>query len=87
MTQTDAEVFAAAMGEDGLTFRLEDGRSLDEVADEHGAEPVYGYTHGYKLVFCDDSIVTVTGSVWDLGYEECWCLRGAGHEDDCEASQ
>ena len=37
----------------------------------------------YKMVFADDTVITVISGVWDHGYRDCWCWESTGHLEDC----
>lgn len=38
-----------------------------------------------RYQFRDGSVVTVAGDAWDIGYPDCSCWQGVGHDERCEA--
>ena len=40
-------------------------------------------TNAVRYTLPDGSVITIDGSVWGLGYPGCYCLRSAGHVDNC----
>ena len=75
----------AELFEDGQSFEAADGRSLDEVCTEAGADVVRDGDQ-VRYEFVDGSVLTAVGGGWDLGFSGCWCWRGANggrHVDGC----
>jgi len=82
---TTAQTIAAQLGDDGQTYRTDDGRDLDELCEAAGARTdARGSSVRYD--FPDgSSIVDSCGAAWDLGLPEgCHCWAGQGHNEDCE---
>ncbi len=78
-----AGTVAEIMGNDGQKYDLLDGRTLRDVCEEHGATTeVDGDT--MKFTFSDESMITDSGSAWDISYADCGCWGGGGHTDECE---
>lgn len=83
---TTAQKLSALLHDDGQTWHTDDGRLLDDWCEEEGArrESLDGHgTSVYRYTFKDDSVITVAGDAWDLGYLDCYCWQGAGHNDVC----
>ena len=84
---TDAERIAARFNDDGMTWTDAEGNDFAEVCDELASDIDNGrHDRGdgdYRYTFADDSVIVVLGDCWDLGYTDCWCMRGAGHSDTC----
>jgi hypothetical protein len=40
----------------------------------------------WRAIFPDGSVITASGGAWDIGYPECWCWQGNGHES-CTAGE
>lgn len=93
-TGTIADQIAAAAGDDGRRWylkydlTLDDGRrflagtyfvevlravatSTDQRPDDSGIT---------RYTFADGSVIVPAGDGWDLGYPDCFCWQGAGHE-------
>ena len=80
--RTTAEMIAAALGDNGMTWRTNDGVSLDELADQadgsvdrHPSKPDV-----CRWVFPDGSVITGAGDAWDFGFTACWCWAGCPGE-------
>jgi hypothetical protein len=84
---TSAESVARQLGGDGSRWRTDDGRTLDDLVQEYGGM-VENWRHSpdWKAVFPDGSVITACGGAWDLGFPECWCWQGNGHES-CTAGE
>ena len=90
VTLTAAELIAAALGHDGQRWATPDGVTLDDLIDLHDGgiehQPGIG-CDSWRAVFADGSAITVSGgAAWDIGYADCWCWAGHGHED-CTAGE
>jgi hypothetical protein len=90
---TTAETVAAKLDDDGSRFwtgsRAGDGAHLDELAKNRAGRREQREERSsdeYRWIFPDGSVVTVCGAAWDLGYADCWCWDGSGHDEGCEAS-
>lgn len=60
------------------------GLELESLCGQIAETVVYGMDPvDRRYVFHDGSVITVTGSFWDLGYDGCWCWQGLGHEVGC----
>ena len=89
-----AQQIAAALDNDGQQFRTRptDDRepvTFDELVEKHGSASIDwrdGWRTGdtYRLTFSDESVITVAGSAWDLGFTGCFCWEGCP-DDDCGA--
>lgn len=91
-TPTIAEQISALLDDDGQRWTARDGRDFDQLVADHGGATTEwrdGWHTGdtYRLVFRDGSIITVAGDAWDFGFADCWCWEGAGHNDDCTATE
>lgn len=104
--QTQAEVVAEKMGNDGLSFVQggtsvwsewaakgmldEPPKTLAELCREAGAtakmsERTHPAANRIRWTFPDGSAITIVGDTWDLGFANCFCQQGHGHEpDNCE---
>jgi hypothetical protein len=86
---TAADAVARELGHDGTRWRTEDGRTLDDLVQEYNGmveNRDWRYSPEWRAIFPDGSVVTACGGAWDLGYPECWCWQGNGHED-CTAGE
>jgi len=67
--------------DDGQHFTADNGIELSKICADFAG--VQGTTrdseHGERYVFPDDSVITIAGAGWDLGYPDCWCWQGTGH--------
>lgn len=86
---TIAEAIANALGNDGMAWRTAENVSFDALIAQHGgAHRDHNERPGTEMVryrFCDGSIITGAGAAWDIGFSDCWCWAGAGHQDNCES--
>ena len=93
---TTARQIGAMFGDDGQRWRTDDGRELDNVCREYGAQsPDADYhrsgEHGARRYrFTDGSTIIATDGGWDFGLpgasDDCWCWAGANdgqHNDGC----
>jgi hypothetical protein len=86
---TAAEAIARELGHDGTRWRTDDGRTLDDLAQEHDGmveNRDWRYSPDWKAIFPDGSVITACGGAWGLGFPECWCWQGNGHEN-CSAGE
>ena len=74
---TTAERIAKILSDDGQTWEDENGRTLDDLATEHGA-----YTerhpekhHLTRYVFPDGSAIVASEGAWDIEGAEPWSWR------------
>ena len=53
---------------------------------ENAKEIIYHETDNLvqKFILEDDSIITMSHDVYEVGFLECFCWRAAGHTDTCE---
>lgn len=83
---TTAEKFAELMDNDGQNFEdFED--ALDSLGCIRSEWKGDRRTPPVRYTFADGSVVVEYDGCWDLGFSDCWCMRGAGHNDDCEAKK
>jgi hypothetical protein len=91
---TQAEKIAEQLGMDGQVWATKDGQSLDDLCEAARGTKSYqrgwgidgnytGHTSSYKYTFFDGSVITCHGAAWDLGYADCWCWAGYGHDESC----
>lgn len=82
---TTAELVASLLDDDGMQWKTSDGRSLEDLCQEHQAS-----SHRDDDVmawnFPDGSTIVAAGAIWDLGYSDCYCWRGNGHDQACVES-
>ena len=86
---TTAEKIAARFDDDGLTTTDATGKSMCEVCSDAG-RVVRGQgvqQHLTQYIFADGSAITVADGAWDIGYTDCFCWRGEGHDDDCRMTE
>lgn len=85
-TQTQADQIAARYQDDGQVFRDAEGIELTEALRKAGAsvDRRDGSGDVVRYTLPDRSVITVAGDAWDLGYADCYCWQGAGH-DKCSA--
>jgi hypothetical protein len=84
---TSAEDIARQMGHDGTRWRTDDGRTLDGLVQTFGGTVQHRpgrSSDEWRAIFPDGSAITASGGAWDIGYPECWCWQGNGHES-CSA--
>jgi len=90
-----AQTISALLNDDGQVFAAADGRTLEDLTEAHGAtittpngawdSPTPNGAWA-RYVFGDGSVITVVGNGWDLGYPDCYCWQGVGH-NDCVAEE
>lgn len=71
---TIAAVIARQLGDDGQTWETEDGRTLDQLAEEHGAVTTTHPDKPYltRHLFDDGSAIVVSEGAWDIEGSEPW---------------
>jgi len=37
-----------------------------------------------RYVFEDESAITIMAGAWDIGFKDCWCWAGLGHDEECK---
>ena len=81
-TPTIAETIAAALGDNGMTWRTADGATLDQLAEQAGGELDRHPRRPdvCRWIFPDGSVITAAGDGWDFGFATCWCWAGAPFE-------
>ena len=91
-TTTAAEQISILLHDDGQTYVDDDGRELDQICRDAGAEVEYSDCDSIhsrtsqtriRYTLSDGSVILDAGDAWDLGYHDCWCWRGEGHNDEC----
>jgi hypothetical protein len=65
------------------------GQHIEEACRErtlgiHGGETWQGET--VRFHFTDNSAITIAEGGWDIGYPNCFCWEGVGHNNDCPYS-
>ena len=89
--ETEAERFADLFGYDGQIWTTKDGNAFMDLLEEFNAKAEWrdGFRVGEVIrhTFADGSVILETGGGWDLGYSDCFCMNGAGHNDDCEEAK
>ena len=90
VTPTAAKLIARALGHDGQRWATPDGVTLDDLIDLHGGRvdrhPEFPSVELWRAIFADGSALLVATNAWDIGYPECWCWQGNGHEN-CTAGE
>jgi hypothetical protein len=71
---TTAEQIAAMLGDDGQTWETEDGRSLDQLAEEYGAVTATHPNKHYltRYLFNDGSAIVASEGAWDIEGSKPW---------------
>ena len=84
---TTAEQIAKRFGDNGLSFTDSSGVTLDDACHEIACRVRHPVDHGTRrYLFSDGSAITIAhDAAWDLGYTDCWCWQGQGHDEDCTA--
>jgi hypothetical protein len=69
-----AEQIAAMLGDDGQTWETPDGRTLDQLAEEHGAVTTTHRDKPYltRYLFNDGSAIVASEGAWDLEGSTPW---------------
>jgi len=82
---TIAQAIARRFNNDGMNFKDKDGHYLTEVLEDTSIREDWrdGYRTGdvIRYTFMDQSVITVAGDGWDLGYGLCYCWRSCPNED------
>lgn len=73
---TIAETIATRYGNDGTQWNDDKEQHLSAVCEEAGGIKETKDTEDFRYVFPDDSVITVCGAGWDLGFKDCWCWAG-----------
>lgn len=77
--QTIAETISDALNGDGQVWTTADGATIDDLIRQHGGHHRQSDNiHAYD--FADGSTITIADGGWDIGYPDCYCWRGLGHE-------
>jgi hypothetical protein len=71
---TTAERIAHLLGDDGTRWETEDGRTLDQLAEEHGAVTTTHPDKHYltRHVFNDGSAIVASEAAWDIEGSNLW---------------
>lgn len=90
-----AQQIADALNNDGQQFKTRptddsDPLTFRDLVEHHGGASVDwrdGWQTGdvRRYTFGDDSVITVAGDGWDIGFTGCFCWEGCP-DDDCTAS-
>lgn len=85
---TSAEHIAHLLGDDGQCWTCDLGTMGDLVTKFDGTvQPRPDRpSDEWRAIFPDGSVITASGGAWDIGYPECWCWQGNGHES-CTAGE
>lgn len=86
LNKTQAELISVQFGDDGLCFTNNVGTPLALICNELAADRSES-GDAIRWTFPDGSVITAVGGGWDFGYDDCFCYRGAGHNDDCSAEK
>jgi len=81
-TKTEAERISD-MFDDGQSFETPDGEDLTAICGKAALTSTIEGHDRQRFVFSDGSAITVAGNAWDLGYGDCWCWQGIGHDGNC----
>ena len=83
---SSAEHVAHLLGDDGQCWTCDLGTLDDLVRLFDGiVQPRPGRSSDeWRAIFPDGSVITASGGAWGIGYPECWCWQGNGHES-CSA--
>lgn len=71
---TTAEKIAQLLGDNGQNWETKDGRTLEELADEHGAVTMTHPDKRYltRYLFDDGSAIVACEGAWDIEGKEPW---------------
>jgi hypothetical protein len=92
---TAADAVARQLGHDGTRWRTDDGYTIDDLVRAFGGtiehhpgrdRDLGRYGDVWRAIFPDGSVITASGGAWDIGFPECWCWQGNGHEN-CSAGE
>lgn len=81
---TIAETIATQFDNDGQCFEAR-GAELETMCKAHCSH-LDRHGDATRYVFADGSVILIAGDGWDLGFRDCWCWNGAGH-DKCTAER
>jgi hypothetical protein len=79
-----AEQMADRFNDDGECFEDANGTNLSTACRDAGAVSEHPGDDVHRYTFPDDSAIIAAGGVWDIGYVDCFCWQGMGHDDDCD---
>ncbi len=93
---TIAQQIANALGNDGTQFCTSptdetEPLTFRDLVEQHGGASI-DWRDGWQTgdvrrhTFPDDSVITVAGDAWDIGFDGCFCWQGDGHDDQCDAA-
>lgn len=71
-----AEQVAERFNGDGQQYEDWQGRSLDEVAQEYGADVQHGHLRWTRYIFKDGSAIVDCGTAWDIEGSTPWSWAG-----------
>ena len=73
---------------DGTSWTTPRGVSMTELIELHSGciEHRDGSPWEWRAVFWDRSVITACAGAWDIGFPDCWCWDGNGHEN-CTAGE
>ena len=85
--KTIAQLISDQFGNDGQRWIDDAGIELAVVCEQAGGEADQNWDRELtRYTFQDGSAITIESGGWDLGYAECFCRVGEGHDTDmCEA--
>lgn len=79
---TTAQKISALLRDDGQVWKSVDGTSLHDLCGQAGGRKSSNDERGLeRYAFADSSAITIAGGGWDLGYADCWCWQGVGHDE------
>lgn len=73
----------------GTCWTADDGRTMDDLVRQFRGTIQHRpgrSSDEWRATFPDGSAITASGGAWDIGYPECWCWQGNGHEH-CAAGE
>ena len=83
---TTAQKIARRYADDGMQWRDDDGIPLQTALEDAGATLSRDPEAPHDIVrydLPDGSAIVCYPTGWDIGYPHCYCMRGAGHADEC----
>lgn len=87
---TTAQHVAREMGDDGSRWSAPDGRSLQQVCRNHGANAWRRESGDRRYEFRDGSAIVVLGGAWDIKHDDCdcgWCWPETDSESLCRSGE
>ena len=82
--KSTAEQISELLGNDGQQWATYEGESFQEVVARYQGKEEWrdGYRTGdvVRVTFPDNSVITVAGDAWDLGYPNCFCWQSCQDE-------